>query len=65
MDSPSVFGAVLDRDAGGFRIGPADVAVPAGRRYLPGTMVLETSWETPTGSWTRMTWVGGMWRSLA
>jgi GH15 family glucan-1,4-alpha-glucosidase len=49
MDSPSVFGAILDRDGGGFRIGPADVAVPAGRRYLPGTMVLETSWETPTG----------------
>src|SRR5215210_7199294 len=49
MDSPSVFGAILDRDAGGFRIGPADVRVPAGRRYLPGTMVLETSWETPTG----------------
>ena len=23
--------------------------VPAGRRYLPGTMVLETSWETRTG----------------
>src|SRR5262249_23186478 len=23
--------------------------VPAGRRYLPGTMVLETSWGTPTG----------------
>jgi GH15 family glucan-1,4-alpha-glucosidase len=49
MDSPSVFGAILDRDAGGFRIGPADVNVPAGRRYLPGTMVLETSWETSTG----------------
>jgi alpha,alpha-trehalase len=49
MDSPSVFGAILDRDAGGFRVGPADVKVPAGRRYLPGTMVLETSWETPTG----------------
>jgi alpha,alpha-trehalase len=49
MDSPSIFGAILDRDAGGFRIGPADVKVPAGRRYLPGTMVLETSWETPTG----------------
>jgi GH15 family glucan-1,4-alpha-glucosidase len=49
MDSPSVFGAILDRDAGGFRVGPADVEVPAGRRYLPGTMVLETSWETPTG----------------
>ena len=30
---------------------PADVNVPAGRRYIPGTMVLETSWET------RMGWV--------
>jgi GH15 family glucan-1,4-alpha-glucosidase len=49
MDSPSVFGAILDRDAGSFRLGPADVMVPAGRRYLPGTMVLETSWETPMG----------------
>jgi len=49
MDSPSVFGAILDRDAGGFRVGPADVTVPAARRYLPGTMVLETSWGTPTG----------------
>ena len=51
MDSPSVFGAILDRDAGGFRVGPADVSVPAARRYIPGTMVLETSWET------RMGWV--------
>ncbi len=49
MDSPSVFGAILDRDAGGFRFGPADVNVPAARRYLPGTMVLETSWGTPNG----------------
>jgi alpha,alpha-trehalase len=49
FDSPSVFGAVLDRDAGGFRLGPADMMVPAARRYLPGTMVLETSWGTPTG----------------
>jgi GH15 family glucan-1,4-alpha-glucosidase len=51
MDSPSVFGAILDRDAGGFRLAPSDVNVPAGRRYIPGTMVLETSWET------RMGWV--------
>jgi len=49
MDSPSVFGAILDRDAGGFRFGPADLRVPASRRYLPGTMVLETSWGTPQG----------------
>ncbi len=49
MDSPSVFGAILDRDAGGFRFGPADVSVPAARRYLPGTMVLETSWGTANG----------------
>ena len=49
MDSPSVFAAMLDRDRGGFRLGPADVMVPAARRYLPGTMILETSWGTPTG----------------
>ncbi|HUH17532.1 MAG TPA: glycoside hydrolase family 15 protein [Methylomirabilota bacterium] len=49
MDSPSVFGAILDRDAGSFRLGPADIMVPAARRYLPGTMVLETSWGSPTG----------------
>ena len=50
MDSPSVFGAILDRDAGHFRLGPADVNVAAARRYLPGTMVLETSWGT-SGGW--------------
>jgi GH15 family glucan-1,4-alpha-glucosidase len=49
LDSPSIFGAVLDRDAGYFRLGPADRMVPAARRYLPGTMILETSWGTPTG----------------
>jgi GH15 family glucan-1,4-alpha-glucosidase len=50
MDSPSVFGSILDRDAGGFRIGPDGVEVPAAWRYLPGTMVLETSWGT-RGGW--------------
>ena len=44
MDSPCVFGAILDRGAGGFRMGPAGVNVPASRRYLPGPMILETSW---------------------
>jgi alpha,alpha-trehalase len=49
MDGPSVFAAMLDRQAGWFRLGPADVTVPVARRYLPGTMVLETTWSTPTG----------------
>ncbi|HEY8638803.1 MAG TPA: glycoside hydrolase family 15 protein [Solirubrobacteraceae bacterium] len=49
FDSPSVFGALLDRDAGGFRLGPADTLVPASRRYLPGTMILETTWGTRLG----------------
>ena len=48
-DSPSVFAAILDRAAGSFRFGPSGVAVPAGRRYLPGTLVLETTWRTRTG----------------
>ncbi|HEY0583911.1 MAG TPA: glycoside hydrolase family 15 protein [Chloroflexota bacterium] len=51
FDSPSLFGAMLDRDAGGFRFGPGDVAVPAARRYLPGTNVLETSWGSTGGGW--------------
>ncbi len=28
---------------------PADTFVPAARRYVPGTMIVETSWGTPTG----------------
>jgi GH15 family glucan-1,4-alpha-glucosidase len=49
VDSPSVFGAMLDRDAGYFRLAPAGISVPVSRRYLPGTMVLETSWGTKEG----------------
>jgi alpha,alpha-trehalase len=48
-DSPSVFGALLDRAAGLFRFAPANTLVPQHRRYVPGTMVLETTWQTPTG----------------
>ena len=48
-DSPSVFGALLDRNAGSFRLGPFNTHVPDHRRYVPGTMVLETTWHTPTG----------------
>jgi GH15 family glucan-1,4-alpha-glucosidase len=49
FDSPSVFGAMLDRDAGRFTLAPEGVSFPAARRYLPGTMVLETSWGAPGG----------------
>jgi GH15 family glucan-1,4-alpha-glucosidase len=48
-DSPSVFGALLDRTAGNFRFGPTGTQVPHHRRYIPGTMVLETTWHTPSG----------------
>ncbi len=46
---PSVFGTILDRAAGSFRLAPADTAVPANRRYVPGTMILATTWQTRTG----------------
>ncbi len=49
MDSASDFGSMLDRHAGTFLLAPEDVTVPAARRYLPGTMILETSWGTATG----------------
>src|SRR6478672_7255100 len=49
FDSPSMFGCMLDRDAGPFQLAPVDTTVPAGRRYLPGTMVMETTWGTRTG----------------
>ena len=63
MDCPSIFGAILDRDAGWFRFGPEDMMVPADRRYLPGTMVLETSWDCGEG-WlvVRDCLVMGPWR---
>ena len=37
-DSPSVFGAILDRSAGHFRLGPYGVTVPVARRYQPGSL---------------------------
>jgi len=53
FDSPSVFGALLDRGAGSWRVGPYGVYVPAGRRYIPGTNIIETTWMTPQG-WLRV-----------
>ncbi|HEX4863212.1 MAG TPA: glycoside hydrolase family 15 protein [Acidimicrobiales bacterium] len=48
-DSPSIFTAILDRSSGAFRLGPYDESVPAARRYLPGSLMLETTWQTRTG----------------
>ncbi|MFL5859492.1 MAG: glycoside hydrolase family 15 protein [Solirubrobacteraceae bacterium] len=49
FDSPSVFGSLLDRGAGAFRVGPFGINVPSGRTYEPGSNVLLTAWKTPTG----------------
>src|SRR5436309_15475263 len=49
FDSPSVFGALLDREAGMFRLAPFGISVPSGRSYDPGTNVLLTTWKTQSG----------------
>ncbi len=49
FDAPSVFGCLLDRGAGGFRLGPYGFSVPGARRYEPGTNIVETTWMTPSG----------------
>jgi alpha,alpha-trehalase len=49
FDSPSVFGALLDRGAGGFRFAPFGINVPSERIYEPGTNTIVTSWKTTTG----------------
>ncbi len=64
-DSPSVFSSLLDRTGGFFKLGPYGVQVPAARRYLPGTLVLETTWQTSTG-WiiVRDALVMGPWHNV-
>src|SRR5512134_1778775 len=49
FDAPSVFGTLLDRGAGAFRLGPFGINVPLARTYEPGTNVLSTTWLTPSG----------------
>ncbi len=49
FDAPSVFGTLLDRQAGSFRVGPFGINVPSARIYEPGTNILLTTWKTPTG----------------
>jgi alpha,alpha-trehalase len=49
FDAPSVFGTLLDRAAGYFRLGPFGINVPTQRAYEPGTNILSTTWNTPGG----------------
>jgi alpha,alpha-trehalase len=49
FDAPSVFGTLLDREAGYFRLGPFGIDFPGSRAYEPGTNVLVTTWQTSTG----------------
>src|SRR4051794_37260712 len=49
FDSPSVFGNLLDRGAGSFRVGPFGINHPNGRSYVPGTNVMTTTWHTRSG----------------
>ena len=49
FDSPSAFAALLDRGAGHMILRPRGVIVPISRRYVPGTLVIETTWVTDSG----------------
>jgi GH15 family glucan-1,4-alpha-glucosidase len=49
FDSPSLFAGLLDPDAGHWSIRPTG-AFAAERRYLPGTLVVETTFITESGT---------------
>src|SRR5438094_2258266 len=49
FDGPSVFARLLDEQAGHWSIYPVN-ATEVSRRYIEGTMVLETTFRAPTGS---------------
>ena len=49
LDSPSVFGALLDADRGGRWVLLPEDAAQIERQYRPGTNVLETTYSTATG----------------
>ena len=49
FDSAALFARLLDPDAGHWQIAPSDAGYEAERRYLPGTLVVETTFRTGTG----------------
>ena len=49
FDAPSVFGTLLDRGGGSFRLAPFGINVPVTRAYEAGTNVLATTWHVPGG----------------
>src|SRR5213592_4181259 len=49
FDSESVFGRILDPSAGHWSIRPVG-AFTSERRYLPGTLVIETTFTTDNGT---------------
>ena len=51
FDSPASFAALVGTpEHGCWRLAPAGKAISVKRRYRPGTLVLETEWETSRGS---------------
>src|SRR5215212_5175039 len=53
FDSPAFFAALLGSPENGrWRIAPSTAAVSSTRRYRPGTLILETTFETGSGAAT-------------
>ncbi|WP_327304060.1 glycoside hydrolase family 15 protein [Streptomyces sp. NBC_01298] len=50
FDGPAVFARLLDQDAGHWSIHPGSTPAEVSRRYLPHTLVMETTFRTPTGT---------------
>ncbi|MGC2949158.1 glycoside hydrolase family 15 protein [Burkholderia ambifaria] len=58
FDSPPCFAALVGTpDNGRFRIAPRDANARAVRRYLPGTAILETTFETSSGCIVILDWM--------